>query len=84
MKRLWDMKARLQAFEDRFDASLEELRKRYQRAEQSERDRKKRETRRDPEPDPEVLDQPRRHPAILDLLSRRTAYASDSADSGEG
>jgi len=84
VKRLWDMQARLTALEDRFEASLEELAKRYRRAEQSERDRKKREVAQgtlDPGP---ALAAPPRHPAIVDLLSRRTAHASDRTNTGTG
>ena len=84
VKRLWDMQARLSALEDRFDASLEELKKRYTRAEQSERDRRKREetSRQQVDPGPPVSDG--RHPAIVDLLSRRSIHASDRSDSSQG
>ena len=84
VKRLWDMRARITALEDRFEASLDELAKRYRRAEQSERDRKKREK------DPRQIDieeqiaAETRHPAIVDLLSRRSIHASDRSDSSSG
>jgi len=84
VKRLWDMQARLTALEDRFEASLEELAKRYRRAEQSERDRKKREEKSGQNILEEVLPHPDRHPAIIDLLSRRSPHAPDSSDTGTG
>jgi len=36
VQRQWDLQGRLKQLEDRFDASLDELEKRYRRAEQSE------------------------------------------------
>jgi len=35
--RYWDLSARVQTLEDRLDSSLDELQRRYQRAEQAER-----------------------------------------------
>lgn len=37
IERIWDVTARLKALESHFDASLEELARRYRRAEQSQR-----------------------------------------------
>ena len=84
VKRLWDMKARLTALEDRFEASLDELAKRYRRAEQAERKRAQRGHGEQLELEDEIAIEEARHPAIVDLLSRRGPNASDSADSGTG
>ena len=84
MKRLWDMKARLTALEDRFDAALDELAKRYRRAEQAERKRAARGHGEQLELQDEIDADIPRHPAIVDLLSRRGPNASDSADTGSG
>lgn len=84
MKRLWDMQARLTALEDRYDAALDELAKRYRRAEQSERDRVKREAKTG---DQITLDEgivAERHPAILDLIKRRGVHASHRPNTGTG
>lgn len=37
VERVWNVSSRIKQLEDRFDASLDELEKRYRRAEQSER-----------------------------------------------
>jgi len=84
VKRLWDMKARLKALEDRFESSLDELAKRYRRAEQAERKRAERAK------DPLQIDledqiaAADRNPAIVELLARRKARASNSRNSLTG
>ena len=84
VKRLWDMKARLEALEDRFESQLTELRTRYQRAEQSERDRMKRAKKVEQTELEDQIIEETRHPAILELLKRRGANAPDPVDISQG
>jgi len=84
IQRVWDLSARLTALEDRMAASLEELSKRYRRAEQAERDRKKRDLKHGDQIDLEMDIVAPRHPAIVDLMKRRGPHAPDQSNSRTG
>jgi len=75
VQKLWDLSSRIKQLEDRFEAQLEELSKRYRRVEQSEaRFEKKKAS----EPSVSNGAQDQVHPAIAALKLRQGLNASPS------
>jgi len=81
VQKLWDQTSRLKQLEDRFEERLDELSKRYRRAEQSEArfERKK-----EPEECDDCEDESGVHPAIAALKKRQNNVKPARAGSRTG